>query len=188
MTREKTDNVQVKVNLPAKVRAELERSAQERGWTLNREVVDRITQSLADEQAMGGADRAALLRVFGSLLAAVERRHGKSFFEDYATALAGRQALIALIDELMPLAPQSIFDKYQEMLGSLASGAAQEIRDREKRGERLSYAQRFLITLHHRRNAEKQIFMLDPDLLSAVTEGQELGKNAISEEIARGEG
>jgi len=156
--------LQMKVNLPQQTRLALEQAAEKNGWSLNREVVSRLDASTKDDSSCGDGSVAVFCRALGSALAAVEHQRGKSIFEDLPTALAGRQAVLNLLDTLTPMFALEEIEQQHELLVSIANAAEMEIRDRERKGERVSAVERLLIRVRHRQNAELQVTLMDRQL------------------------
>lgn len=100
------ESVQLKVNIPAKVRRELEAAASEHGWTLNREVVGRIERSLIVDETMshwlGGAHTAKFLRLAAALIETIEARTGYKWTEDSRTWAAVASMLHHVVHDSDP--------------------------------------------------------------------------------------
>ena len=70
------------------VRERLEKAAADSGRSLVQEVEVRLEQSFLEEDALGGMQFRALFRLLGNAAVLIERKTGKSCFEDWNTWVA----------------------------------------------------------------------------------------------------
>ena len=115
MRRAKSATVDLKARMKEPLRAKLEVAAKTRGVSLNFEMVSRLESSFAKESAqddaLGGAETHAVLRMFGAAAHLIDIRTGKSWLSDWETALAVKAAWKMLALTVAPSPP----DEFREM-------------------------------------------------------------------------
>jgi hypothetical protein len=170
------------LRLLPRVRDKLQAAASLNDVSTAQEVERRLEQSFREEETAGGAERAALLRLIGTVVSTAERRYGgMSFFDDHATALAVRAALNTVLDEVMPVLDQPLAEKHAELLASGDFDANKEIRSRTRRGETLLDQDLLAIRMRHRRNMERQVIPLEPALREAVAVGSDVARQTLDQ-------
>jgi len=100
--REDTATAQLKIRLRETMRAELEASAKANNHTLNKEVVDRLQRSLAQERTQGGRSAAVLQVAIGTAIRIAEDITGADWRYDYPTYQAARGLIIEALDKYQP--------------------------------------------------------------------------------------
>lgn len=147
------------------LRDRIQEAADNSGRPLTQEVEHRLQQSFYDDDAFGGPSRSSLVRMIGILVAAEERRSGKSITEDFYTWNAAKAAINGVIDKIKPPVTEDLAAKHTELLTQLQSGAKQEERSESKRLKRPLYDFELAdIARRHLANAESQLFILDDEL------------------------
>jgi hypothetical protein len=91
--REESATVQLKVRVKERMRAALEEAARQNDWTLNREISQRLDQSLDFEERLGGATLLSFFQASALAIKVVEGRTGKRWNEDTATWHAAKAML-----------------------------------------------------------------------------------------------
>jgi hypothetical protein len=104
-SRKLTDFVQFKLRIREELRRKLEREATKRHHSTNNEAVLRLEHSFASEagidEALGGAEQAALLRGFAAEIDYVKAKRGTEFDNNEAARLLAR-AFRNVAEKLIP--------------------------------------------------------------------------------------
>ncbi|WP_338501471.1 hypothetical protein V6R86_01650 [Sphingomonas kaistensis] len=98
----------ISTNVSADTRTKLELSADRNGQSLAKEADDRIRQSLLDDEALGGGATAHALRTLAGVIWHIEKKHKKSWVEDYYTALAVQTALAQSVSTIFAPNPHQL--------------------------------------------------------------------------------
>lgn len=89
------------------VRDYLDEAARSSGRSLAQEVEYRLSQFGYAEELLGGSGTARVLRAAANVIDAVESRSGKSWLEDYWTAISVQAAIERLLRAYSPLEPHA---------------------------------------------------------------------------------
>ncbi len=110
MPRKKSATIDLKVRMKEPLRRRIEKSAKGRGVSLNAEAVARLEQSFQKGdftiESLGGPRRHALFLLLSAAADMIEFPTGKSFLDDFPTALAVQGAWSNLIAGALPGIPQ----------------------------------------------------------------------------------
>lgn len=91
-------------------RTRLEKASRASGRSLAQEVELRLEQSFSVDEALGGKDTHAVLRMFGAVATLIEGRTGKSWRSDWETAVAVQAAWKKLALQVGPREPREIIE------------------------------------------------------------------------------
>ncbi len=112
MARKSTARAQLKVRLKEPIRAKLERAAKRRGVSLNAEIVNRLEQTLLEDDAFGGPELNHFARLMASKFAiggqrgAAARQHPEWKPDRWINDPACYQAAVAsVVDALLSEQP-----------------------------------------------------------------------------------
>jgi Arc-like DNA binding domain len=110
-TRSRDAVIQLKARMHEPLRARLEKLAKQRGVSLNTELVDRIKESFAKEDSVGGPEVAAIVRLITAAFIlggqrAAHRKHPKWKIADWINDPACYEAAVAaVLDALHAMQP-----------------------------------------------------------------------------------
>jgi hypothetical protein len=85
------------------------------GRSLAQEAEFRLTQSLRDDEAAGGAKLRSFIRFLGEATSLVEQHTGKSILDDYETAVMARRAWDRLLKHVGPVTPDWVKETIQDI-------------------------------------------------------------------------
>jgi hypothetical protein len=109
MPRKKSETIGLNVRMKEPLRRKIETASKSNGVSMNSELVRRVEETFAKEEAgaavYGGDKLEALFRVLGGAANLVEARTEKLLTEDWDTMAAVRKAWDTLIPRLMPVPP-----------------------------------------------------------------------------------
>ena len=94
------------------------------GLSLTQEVERRLEQSFRDEDAIGGAETSAVLKLMAAGASIVQHRTGKSWTEDWGTFVAVQKCWKTLVAAVRPDPPRAVRTAFED-----------EIPERPKRPE-----------------------------------------------------
>lgn len=103
--RPETATAQLKIRVREDVRRQLEASARENDWPLNKEIAERLEKTLREDENLGGGRTAAFLRLTATLVDAIEQETGQDWLSDPMTFATVRRVIRALVDRRRPTGP-----------------------------------------------------------------------------------
>ena len=178
------------------LRSALEMASKENGRSLSQEIESRLERSFHVDTEYGGSQQQALFRTLAAVAAVIEERTGKSWIEDWWTAVAVGRAWRDLTQEFrpgpdkelepilatLPTAPQTPDLEFPKMpsSGLLRKAIPEEWSDYERRAHEYSQAMDFFaveVAEYKRKHAE-QIRQCVKDLVELANEYGELGSKA----------
>jgi hypothetical protein len=90
----------VTLRFSPETRRQLEAAADNNGWSLAQEAVNRVDRSFWEDGVLGGSETAEVLRVLSQMIALVERRTGKRWVDDQMGRLVVETALLSVMRAL----------------------------------------------------------------------------------------
>ena len=114
--RSRSDTIQLKARMKEPLRAKLEAAAEEKGISLNAEMVHRLERSFSDEDSLanefGGIDDYRVAKLLFAIIPLIEAQTGKSWRRDQATfrhVAEGWSAILHVIGHQSKKGPGGLF-------------------------------------------------------------------------------
>lgn len=109
VARRQSDNVQIKLRLKEQLRARIEENAQIHGVSINSEIVNRLEQSLTEQEVLyGNSYTQKLLQTLAGAISIIEHKTGKRWIDDEDTFSKALLSIYAILGQIGPVSHEEV--------------------------------------------------------------------------------